>query len=207
MSDKVVSSIERESFTFIEVKADLSAFTSLESEVVARIIHASADFSYAKSVHFSPNAIESGIAALTEGAPVVTDVTMVSAAITGLPTVCALTAFEEREAGRTRSFTSMTRAAMEYGSDAIYVVGCSPTSLFALLELENQISPPLIIGMPVGFVGAAESKDALISSQFPFISNRGNKGGSAVAGAACNSLIYLAKGERRLFAQDRGPLE
>lgn len=205
MPDKAVSPIERESFAVIKNEADLSAFNSLESEVVARIIHASADFSYAGSVRFSPGAVENGLAALAGGLPVVTDVTMVSAAITARETLCALTTYEGHAEGETRSFSSMTRAAMEYGSDAIYVVGCSPTSLFALLELQNQISPPLIIGMPVGFVGAAESKDALIASRLTFIANRGNKGGSAVAAAACNSLIYLAKGERRLVAEDKGP--
>jgi precorrin-8X/cobalt-precorrin-8 methylmutase len=117
---------------------------------------------------------------------------MVAAGITGRETLCFVSAPRARELserlGITRSTAGFRLAAEEVGRGAVWVVGNAPTALFELLELD--VSPALAIGLPVGFVGAAESKDALIDSGLPCLANRGPKGGSAVAAAALNALIY-----------------
>ncbi len=123
---------------------------------------------------------------------VVTDVGMVAAGITGRHTRCFVSdprASELSERlGITRSAAGFRLAADEVGPEAVWIVGNAPTALFELLELD--LAPTLVIGLPVGFVGAAESKDALVASGLPAVTNRGPKGGSAVAAAALNALIY-----------------
>src|SRR3712207_2975954 len=117
---------------------------------------------------------------------------MVAAGITGRQTLCFVSdpraqAVSEQP-GITRSAAGFRLAAAEVGNGAVWVVGNAPTALFELLETDNR--PALVVGLPVGFVGAAESKDALLQSGLPGIANRGPKGGSAVAAAALNALIY-----------------
>jgi len=117
---------------------------------------------------------------------------MVAAGITGRPTRCFVSDPRARqlseELGITRSAAGFRLAAGEVGTGAIWVVGNAPTALFELLE--RGVAPDLVVGLPVGFVGAAESKDALLQSGLPAVTNRGPKGGSAVAAAALNALIY-----------------
>jgi precorrin-8X/cobalt-precorrin-8 methylmutase len=117
---------------------------------------------------------------------------MVAAGITGRETRCFVSdprALElSTSLGVTRSAAGFRLAAEEVGERAIWVVGNAPTALFELLELD--VAPALVVGLPVGFVGAAESKDALLKSALPAIANQGPKGGSAVAAAAINALIY-----------------
>jgi precorrin-8X/cobalt-precorrin-8 methylmutase len=191
-----VHPIETESFRILRGMVDLSHLGPLSRAVAERVIHASADPDYAESLIVEEAALESGISALRRGEPVVTDVGMVAAGITGRQTLCfvsdprAQALSEER--GLTRSAAGFRIAAKEVGNGAVWVVGNAPTALFELLGLD--VVPSLVIGLPVGFVGAAESKSALAASGLPAVANRGPKGGSAVAAAALNALIYYEEG-------------
>ncbi|MDQ4042991.1 MAG: precorrin-8X methylmutase [Actinomycetota bacterium] len=187
-----VHPIEAESYRILRERVDLSHLGPLSRAVVERVIHASADLDYAESLVLDETALERGLEALRDGAPIVTDVGMVAAGITARETLCFVSDPRARELsgrlGITRSAAGFRVAAEEVGSGAVWVVGNAPTALFELLELETE--PALVIGLPVGFVGAAESKEKLVESGLPAISNHGPKGGSAVAAAALNALIY-----------------
>jgi precorrin-8X/cobalt-precorrin-8 methylmutase len=188
--------IETESYRILRGMVDLSNLEPLSRAVAERVIHASADPDYAESLVLEEAALESGISALKHGVPVVTDVGMVAAGITGRQTLCLVSdpraqALSER-LGITRSAAGFRLAAEEVGKGAIWVVGNAPTALLELLGLD--VAPDLVVGLPVGFVGAAESKDALVASGLPAVANRGPKGGSAVAAAAVNALIYYEEG-------------
>ncbi|HJQ28211.1 MAG TPA: precorrin-8X methylmutase [Rubrobacter sp.] len=184
--------IETESYRILRGMVDLSHLGPLSRAVAERAIHASADLEYAESLVLDEAALENGIAALRRGVPVVTDVGMVAAGITGRETLCLVSDPRARELserlGITRSAAGFRLAAEEVGRGTIWVVGNAPTALFELLGLD--VTPALVVGLPVGFVGAAESKAALVDSGLPALANRGPKGGSAVAAAALNALIY-----------------
>ncbi len=187
-----VHPIETESYRILREMVDLSHLGPLSRGVAERIIHASADLEYARSLILDETSLEGGIEALRRDATIVTDVGMVAAGITGRHTRCFVSDPHARtlseELGITRSAAGFRLAAGEVGAGGVWVVGNAPTALFELLELD--IAPALVIGLPVGFVGAAESKDALAESGLPAVTNRGPKGGSAVAAAALNALIY-----------------
>ena len=187
-----VHPIETESYRILREMVDLSHLGPLSRAVAERVIHASADIEYAETLVLDESALEDGISALRRGVPVVTDVGMVSAGITGRETRCLVSDPRARELSErlsvTRSAAGFRLAADEIGEGAVWVVGNAPTALFELLGLD--VAPALVVGLPVGFVGATESKDALINSGFPALANRGPKGGSAVAAAALNALIY-----------------
>jgi precorrin-8X/cobalt-precorrin-8 methylmutase len=187
-----VHPIETESYRILRGLVDLSHLGPLSRAVAERVVHASADPEYARSLVLDEPALEGGIEALRRDAPIVTDVGMVAAGITGRETRCFVsgprTCELSESLGITRSAAGFRLAAEEVGERAIWVVGNAPTALFELLALD--VAPALVVGLPVGFVGAAESKDALVESGLPAIANRGPKGGSAVAAAALNALIY-----------------
>ena len=187
-----VHPIESESYRILRGLVDLSRLGPLSRAVAERVIHASADLEYAESLVLDETALEGGVSALRRDVPIVTDVGMVAAGITGRPTRCFVSDPRARqlseELGITRSAAGFRLAAEDVGAGAIWVVGNAPTALFELLEL--GVAPDLVVGLPVGFVGAAESKDALLQSGLPAVANRGPKGGSAVAAAALNALIY-----------------
>jgi precorrin-8X/cobalt-precorrin-8 methylmutase len=187
---------ETESYRILRAMIDLSHLRPLSRAVAERVIHASADLDYAESLILDEAALESGISALRQGEPVVTDVGMVAAGITGRETLCFVSDLRARalseQLGITRSAAGFRIAAEEVGNGAVWVVGNAPTALFELLGLD--VAPSLVIGLPVGFVGAAESKSALAASGLPAVANRGPKGGSAVAAAALNALIYYEEG-------------
>ena len=191
-----VHPIETESFRILRGMVDLSHLGPLSRAVAERVIHASADPDYAESLILEEAALEGGISALRRGEPVVTDVGMVAAGITGRQTLCFVSDPRARalseQLGITRSAAGFRIAAEEVGNGAVWVVGNAPTALFELLGLD--VVPSLVIGLPVGFVGAAESKSALAASGLPAVANRGPKGGSAVAAAALNALIYYEEG-------------
>ena len=191
-----VHPIETESYRILRQMVDLSHHGPLSRAVAERVIHASADLDYAEGLIFDEAALENGVSALRRGGPVVTDVGMVAAGITGRETLCfvsdARTRTLSEQLNTTRSAAGFRVAAEEVGKGAVWVVGNAPTALFELLELE--VAPSLVIGLPVGFVGAAESKAALLDSGLPAVTNRGPKGGSAVAAAALNALIYYEEG-------------
>ncbi len=184
--------IEAESYRILRELVDLSRFGPLGRAVAERIIHASADLEYAESLVLDEAALQSGLEALRHNAPIVTDVHMVAAGITARKPLCYVSDPRARELseklGITRSAAGFRLAAEEVGPGAVWVVGNAPTALFELFNLEAD--PALVVGLPVGFVGAAESKEKLLESGLPAISNRGPKGGSAVAAAALNALIY-----------------
>jgi precorrin-8X/cobalt-precorrin-8 methylmutase len=187
-----VHPIEAESYRILRGLVELSRFGPLGRTVAERVIHASADLEYAESLVLDEATLIQGLEALRGGALVVTDVRMVAAGITALETSCFVSDPRTRELcedlGVTRSAAGFRLAAEEVGPGAVWVVGNAPTALFELLELNAD--PALVVGLPVGFVGAAESKEKLLESGLPALTNRGPKGGSAVAAAALNALIY-----------------
>nr|WP_294512156.1 precorrin-8X methylmutase [uncultured Rhodopila sp.] len=192
--------IYRRSFAIIRREADLERFTVEEERVAVRIIHACGMVEAAADIAFSPAAVLAGIAALEAGAPILCDAKMVSNGVTRtrLPrdnaVICTLDA-PEIPALAARLGTTRTAAAMELWRNrlggAVVAIGNAPTALFRLLELLDEGVPPpaCVIGMPVGFVGAAESKEALIADgRVPYLCVRGRKGGSAMTAAAINAL-------------------
>jgi precorrin-8X/cobalt-precorrin-8 methylmutase len=187
---RTVHPIEARSMEILRSRVDLTALAPLTRAVTERVIHASADLAYATDLVMTERHLEEGLRALRVGAPVVTDVAMVAAGITTRETVCAIAdaAALAREEGITRSAAAVRLAYAEVGTGAVWVVGCAPTALEEIIAL--GVRPALVIGLPVGFVGAAESKAALRASGLPAVSNVTEKGGSAVAAAALNALLY-----------------
>jgi precorrin-8X/cobalt-precorrin-8 methylmutase len=182
-----VHPIEQESFAILRSRVDLSHLPPLTRAVVERVVHSSADLDYVEDLVTDEDALRAGQAALLAGAPVVADVEMVAAGITAREVVCRVKQARARD-GLTRSAAGMRLAFDEVGPGAVWVVGNAPTALFELLEMDAQ--PALVVGLPVGFVGAAESKAALRASGLPQVSNVSEKGGSAVAAGALNALLY-----------------
>ena len=187
--------IEAESYRLLGERVDLSHLGPGGRAVVARVIHASADTDYARTMVVDEAAIRAGVEALAAGAPVVTDVEMVRQGITGVETVCGLGEVASTPVtGPTRSARAMALAARRHPTGVVVAVGCAPTALVEVLRLaaEEGFAPALVVGLPVGFVGAAEAKAAARESGLPAITNVGEKGGSAVAAAAVNAISRLA---------------
>ncbi|EPD57985.1 precorrin-8X methylmutase [Streptomyces sp. HGB0020] len=185
--NRVVHPIEEESYRRLRARLDTSHFPPLTRAVVERVIHSAADLAYADDLVMDEGELAAAHAALHGGAPVVVDVEMVGAGITRRETVCRL---RDAVAGPslTRSAHAIRLAFEEVGPGALWVIGNAPTALEELLTLDAD--PALVIGLPVGFVGAVESKAALRASGLPAVSNVSEKGGSAVAAAALNALLY-----------------
>jgi precorrin-8X/cobalt-precorrin-8 methylmutase len=184
--------IEIESYRILRNLVDLSHLEQLSRAVAERVLHASADLEYADSLVLKESVLRGGVEALRRGASIVADVGMVAAGVTAREALCFVSDPRARELserlGITRSAAGFRLAAQEVGEGAVWVVGNAPTALFELLEM--NVEPALVVGLPVGFVCAAESKEELIESGLPAVSNRGPKGGSAVAAAALNALLY-----------------
>lgn len=187
-----VHPIEAESYRRLREQVDLSALPPLARAVTERVVHASADLDYVDDLVLDEAALERGLAALRAGRPVVADSSMVAAGIPALTVRCGLAepgALPPAAGpGRTRSAAGILRAARAAGPGAVYVVGNAPTALAALLE--HEVPAAFVVGLPVGFVGAVEAKQALRAAGLPAITNRGPKGGSAVAAAALNALLH-----------------
>jgi precorrin-8X/cobalt-precorrin-8 methylmutase len=198
--------IEAASFAIIDDEAGNHGWPMAEWQVVRRAIHTSADFEYAQSMVLSDGVIAKAVAALKSGAGIVTDTNMALSGISKprlTPLGCSVSchvadpdvAAEAQAKGLTRSIIAM-RKAVANPDNRIFVIGNAPTALFELLRLveAGAAKPALIIGLPVGFVGAEESKNALASGghDIPFITNIGRKGGSNVAAAVVNALAILA---------------
>jgi len=194
MTTRAVHPIEAESYRILRAHLDTSALPPYTRAVAERVIHASADFDYATDLVTDESALAQAAAALADGAPIVADVEMVAAGITRRDTLCSIkdpaAPRLAADRGITRSAAALRIAAEQAGSGAVYVIGCAPTALFELISIAAEARPTLVIGLPVGFVGAAESKAALRESGLPAVSNVSGKGGSAVAAAALNALIY-----------------
>nr|WP_270006213.1 precorrin-8X methylmutase [Solirubrobacter deserti] len=186
----MIHPIEVESYRILRSRIDLSHLPPLSRAVAERVIHASADLSFGESLILREQALERGREALLAGAPVYCDARMAAAGITSRTPIVPL---DDKRAvageGSTRSAAAMRLATSEAPSGAIWVIGNAPTALTELLAHPPK-DPALIVGLPVGFVGAAEAKEALAQSDLPFVTNRGERGGSAVAVAAVNALIY-----------------
>ena len=198
--------IERRSF---EIITELLGDRKLDAEnelVIKRAIHTTADFDYADNLVFSPHAVKKGIEALRNGCDIVTDTQMAKAGINktilaslGGAVHCFMAdadvAEEAKQRGVTRALVSMEKAA-KLSKPCIFAIGNAPTALVSLERLmeEGTLSPALIIGVPVGFVNVVESKELLIEKALsPYIIARGRKGGSNVAAAICNAMLYQIK--------------
>lgn len=194
--------IEKRSFAIITEELGGRTFPDGVAEVVKRVIHTSADFDYADNLCFSPDAVEQAKAALEAGATIVTDTNMALAGISkptlaklGGKAVCLMAdedvAREAKARGVTRATVSMEHAAKLDGP-LIFAIGNAPTALIRLHELieEGAVSPALVIGVPVGFVNVVESKELFLGGDTPYIIARGRKGGSNVAAAIVNALLY-----------------
>lgn len=189
-----VHPIEQESYRIMRERVDLSAWRGGERDVVERMIHATADESFATSARIGDQAVERACAALRAGAPIVVDATMVAAGI-ARATVCFLADVPVAPADSTRSAAAVELAAARHPRGAVWVIGNAPTALFALLDLHARgvVEPAAVIGVPVGYVGAAESKDALWRSALAAraVTNAGQRGGSPVAAAVANALVRI----------------
>jgi precorrin-8X/cobalt-precorrin-8 methylmutase len=197
--------IEQKSFAIIDEEAGAHDFTGAQWQIVRRMIHTSADFEYKTSVRFHPKAVEAGIDVIRNGGRLFTDTNMAKTGIRaasikqfGGDVTCLMASAEvagqAEAAGTTRAEAAVDAVADQLGN-AIYVVGNAPTALLRLIALikAGKPGPALIIGLPVGFVNAAESKAALLELDIPFIANVGRKGGSNVAAAVINALTILAQ--------------
>lgn len=201
--------IERTSISIITRELDELGLTPPPetAAVVKRVIHTTADFDYAKNLRFTPGAVQAAVRALQRGAVIVTDTNMALAGISrpglaklGCEAVCYMAdpavAEAAKQAGTTRAVAAMHRAAREHPG-AILAVGNAPTALLTIAEeIEAGLRPAMVIGVPVGFVNVVESKETLFAiceqHGVPAIAAMGRKGGSNVAAAICNALVYSA---------------
>ncbi len=198
--------IENGSMAIIEseMKAPES-FTQDELKVVKRVIHTTADFDYEALIHFGQNPIEALVEAIGQGCKIYADTNMIAVAVKRLLLKeygCEIVnyvhdedVYAEAEAkGVTRSMVALEKA---FNDEAIkiYLIGNAPTALLKLLELSEASGkkPAVIVGVPVGFVGAAESKDALMATDHTYIAIKGRKGGSPVAAAMMNAALLIRK--------------
>jgi precorrin-8X/cobalt-precorrin-8 methylmutase len=194
--NRVVHPIEAESYRILRSVVDTSGLAPRTRDVVERIIHTTADPGWLDDLVTSESALEAGATALAGGAPLVVDVTMVAAGVTRYPSVCLVSSPAARDlaaaAGLTRSAAAIRLAAAQAADGAVWAVGNAPTALFELIRLAGagEVRPALVVGLPVGYVGAADSKAALRAAGLPQLSNVSARGGSAVAAAAVNALLY-----------------
>lgn len=193
----MIHPIEVESYRILDERVDLSAWPDGERAVVARVIHATADLEFAGSMRIGDHAVEAALTALRAGAPVICDAHMLRVGLTSLAAECLLDEVAVAPAGSTRSAAAFTLAAERHPDGAVWVVGNAPTALEELLRLhaEDRVRPAAVVGLPVGFVGAAEAKAALWSGPLrPLaITNEGEKGGTPAAAGAVNALARLVR--------------
>lgn len=197
--------IEAESFKIIGGQLDESRFDAMELPIVKRLVHTTADFEYADLVRFGNNAIKAGIDAISRGADIITDVRMVEVGINkerfskfGGHIRCfaadADVIAQAQKDNITKTSAAM-RKALEYIYNNIVVIGNAPTALLELIKIikEAEARPAVVVGVPVGFVGAEESKEELMKLNIPYISIKGKKGGSTIAVAIVNALLMMAE--------------
>ena len=177
--------------------------------MVKRVIHTTADFDYARNLRFTPGAVAAGVAALQAAAPIVTDTNMALSGITkpglarlGGTALCYMADPEVAALAKAKGITRSMAAMRTFGhalDGAVVAIGNAPTALYEVLRLaaEEDIRPAAIIGIPVGFVGAADSKRQLAANRdIPYITVEGTKGGSPIAAAAVNAIMYLLDNSR-----------
>lgn len=203
------SEIEARSMEIISKELDCRRFPEEQLPIIKRVIHTSADFDYADNLFFSENAVAAGLEAVRRGCTIVTDTEMARSGINkrvlgkfGGEALCFISdpdvARQARQRGVTRSAVCMEKAAGLKGP-LILAIGNAPTALVRACELieEGAFCPELVIGIPVGFVNVVQSKELLMGVSVNQIVARGRKGGSNVAAAICNALIYTASGNMR----------
>lgn len=201
--------IEARSMELIGQELGERVFPAEQLPVVKRVIHTTADFEYADSLVFSAGAVEAGIAAIRQGCTIVTDTQMAFSGVNkrvlekfGGRAVCFMSdpdvAAEAKARGETRATVSMERAARLEGP-LVLAIGNAPTALVRACELigAGELKPALVIGVPVGFVNVVESKELLLTLDVSHIVARGRKGGSNVAAAICNAMLYQASNNAR----------
>lgn len=194
--------IERRSMEIIESELGPIQLPPDEKDIIKRVVHTSADFDYVRNLRFSEGAVAKGLEALKAGCTIVTDTNMASMGISkpglaklGCRKVCFMAdddvAAAAAKYGTTRAQASMDKAA-KLGGPLIIAVGNAPTALLRLRELidEGRIAPALVIGVPVGFVNVEYAKEVIMEAGVPYIVAKGRKGGSTIAAAICNALIY-----------------
>jgi precorrin-8X/cobalt-precorrin-8 methylmutase len=191
---RAVHPIEAESYAILRSRVDTSSLAPLTRAVIERVIHSTADVSLVDEIVCDEVTLTVAAEALAGGARIVADVGMVAAGITSRPVVSLVASPDAARlaasAGITRSAAAVRLALAQVGPGAVWAIGCAPTALTELIALAEQARPVLVVGMPVGFVGAVESKAALRESGLPAVSNRSEKGGSSMAAAVVNALLY-----------------
>lgn len=194
--------IEKRSMEIIEEELGQLQLDPIQASIIKRVIHTSADFDYVRTLLFSDDVVSKALAALKSGATIITDTNMACTGINkpglsqlGGKALCFMADLDVAEsakmAGSTRAAACMEKACSVEGP-VIIAVGNAPTALVRLDELvrDGKINPVLVIGVPVGFVNVVESKEIIMKTGIPYIVARGRKGGSNVAAAICNALIY-----------------
>ncbi|MGH9934559.1 MAG: precorrin-8X methylmutase [Nitrososphaerales archaeon] len=205
MASEKALDIEKRSMAMIEEEVGKHSYNELEWVIVRRIIHATADFDFARqnAIIFHKNAIASALNAIANKCAIVGDSDIVLAALNkknlndfGVRSVCNISdagvAEEAKKLNRTRAEVAMRRAAADI-QNGIVAIGNAPTALYEVIRMfdEGVVKPSLIIGIPVGFVAAVESKEALLNVNVPYITNKGRKGGSTVAASIINALLGI----------------
>ncbi|WP_099467979.1 precorrin-8X methylmutase [Konateibacter massiliensis] len=200
--------IEKRSFEIITEELNGRIPEDEKAPIIKRAIHTAADFDYADTLMFSEDVVKNTLEAIKRGACIVTDTQMGKSGINkkslakfGGEVYCFMSdedvAETAKQNGTTRATASMDKAAL-LDKELIFAIGNAPTALVRLYELieEKKINPALIIGVPVGFVNVVQSKELIMSLDVPYIVARGRKGGSNIAAAICNALIYMLDEER-----------
>lgn len=188
--------IEVESYEILRARLDVSDLPPLSRAVVERVVHTTADLGWADDLVCDEDALRAGRAALLDGAPLVTDVRMVAVGITSRPAIVALDQPGVRELagaeGLTRSAAGIRLAARRHPGGAVWAIGNAPTALAELVRCVEAgvVTSPLVVGLPVGFVGAVAAKVALRAAGSGSVSNRSERGGAGPAAAAVNALLY-----------------
>ncbi len=198
----LTNSIIEKSCAIIDELIGKHDLTPAEYAIAQRIIHTTADFELIKQLYCSSNSISSGIQALRNQTPIITDVSMIKEGIKTIvqetynnPIIVAVKQAKIAKKGKTRTETGLLKCCLDY-PEGIYVIGNAPTALLALCQQIKQkaVNPPLVIGVPVGFVSVLEAKQALAElNNIPQIQIKGNKGGSTIASAIINALLILSK--------------
>ncbi len=190
-----VHPIEVESYAILRTRLDTSDLPPLIRAVVERVVHTSADPSWAGDLVCDEDALRAGRAALLGGAALITDVRMVAVGVTARPSTVALDLVTPDlvPAGMTRSAAGIRAAVRRHPVGAVWAIGNAPTALVELLRCaaEGLVVASLVVGLPVGFVGSVAAKAALRAAGLPAVSNRSERGGAAVAAAAVNALLYF----------------
>ena len=194
---RAVHPIEVESYRILRSRVDTTGLPPLTRAVVERIVHTTADPTWVGDVVTTEPALAAGRAALLAGAPVVTDVSMVAAGITSRDCLVALTLPGQDElvaCGLTRSAAGIRLAARRHPDGAVWAIGNAPTALAELVRLARagEVRPALVVGVPVGFVGAVAAKAELRASGLPAVSTLTERGGAAITATTVNALLYYA---------------